>query len=162
MLGKGYKSHLSGFDKEKDCNVGGTGCIIRSNNKYIIQPEPKHPDLFEINNQGRVGLYVLEVCPNTHMLVYVVYGWTDADKNEEAASRTDELLSLIVADMDMQGFGPKMIVGDLNGSLPTFTNFYETIVSSGLTDIGSIASAFAGINDDTTCKAKPEAKATRS
>ncbi len=161
QLGKGYKSHISGLDPEKDKYVGGTACVLRSNNKHLVQPKPMHKQMQALNNQGRVGMYLYEICTGVHCLTYVVYGWTGADTDHQAACRTDDLLCIIHQDMMMQQDGPKLIVGDLNGSLATFVAFYEIVRSNQLYDIGAMASAFGGKNNDTTCKANGKAKATR-
>ncbi len=161
LLGKGFKSHLSELDAEKGSNVGGTGCILRTQTQHIMQPHAKHPDLQRAINQGRVGMYAHEVCKDTHVIIYTVYGWTNGLGDAEAAARTDDLLSLICADMDLQEEGPKLVVGDLNGPLEAFIGFHMSIKSGKLVDIGAIASAFGGVDGDTTCKANSKSKATR-
>ena len=161
QLGKGYKSHISGLDPEKDCNVGGTGCVLRSNNRHLVQPKPLHEHLTPLLNQGRVGLYLFEVCPEVHVMTYVVYGWTGADTDNSVASRTDNLLCIIHQDMLMQQPGPKLIVGDLNGTLAKFEAFNELVNTNQLVDIGAIASAYGGVNGDVTCKANSKATANR-
>ncbi len=158
---KPFKFHISELDREKAQHVGGTACIMNSNYKHIIQPQPKHAELKTIINQGRVGLYAIEVCLDVHVIAYLIYGWTGADCNDEAAARTDDLLTLVTTDMLQQDPGPKMIVGDLNGSLPSFVSFHEHIKEGHLFDIGACASSFGGIEKDTTCKANANAKATR-
>ena len=159
QLGQNYKS--SGLDPEKGKNVGGTGCVLRSSSMHLIQPKPLHKQMVAPNNQGRAGMYLFEICSGVHCLTYVVYGWTGADTDPQAACRTDDLLCIIHQDMMMQQDGPKLIVGDFNGSLAAFVAFNVIIKSNQLYDIGAMASAFGGINNDVTCKANGKAQATR-
>ena len=160
-LGRGYKSHLSQLDKEKSKNVGGTGCVLRSVTRHIVQPKSKLKAFAEIRDKGRAGLYAFEVCPNVHVYVYIVYGWTGADTSDEAAARTDDLLCLCHRDSLLQADGPKLFVGDFNGSIHTFPTFNSEIRNGQLHDIGAIASGFGDVDNDTTCKANSLAKATR-
>ncbi len=79
-LGKGYKTDLSRLDKEKSSNTGGTGCIIRAHSKHIIKPHPQVQDLADILDEGRVGLYAFNICEDVHVLVYIIYNWTGAER----------------------------------------------------------------------------------
>ncbi len=160
-LGKGYKVHLSGLDSEKNCNVGGTACVLKANSKHIIQPKPKHPELCNLIDQGRIGLYSFEVCPKVHALFYVIYGWTGADEDKEAAARTDDLLCIAHDDMQCHPAGPKFIVGDINGTLKSFTTFHSEILEHTLFDLGEVGSAYGGIDKDVTCRATASARSTR-
>ncbi len=135
--------------------------MLNSKCKHIVQPQPKHPGFAKVLNQGRVGLYVFEVIPGVHLMTYVVYGWTNAEANDEAAARTDDLLTLIVQDLQLQEVGPKLIAGDFDGTLQSLVNFNDEIVNGRLVDIGAIASAYGGVDNDVTCKASPKANAPR-
>ena len=47
----------------------------------------------------------------------IVYGWTGAKKGSKDAARTDDLVAILQAQFDTMEAGPKLIMGDLNGSL---------------------------------------------
>ena len=47
----------------------------------------------------------------------IIYGWSRADKANTEAARTDDLLAIVQAQFDTMEQGPKIIMGDLNGSL---------------------------------------------
>ena len=50
----------------------------------------------------------------------IVYGWTGAKKGSKDAARTDDLVTIIQAQFDAMEPGPKLIMGDLHGSLEHF------------------------------------------
>ena len=69
-------------------------------------------------------------------LVYVPYGHTGGDQTLEARTRTDEIISQILQDMDMQVKGPKFIIGDLNASVNMLPNLHGAITNGKLYDLG--------------------------
>lgn len=54
---------------------------------------------------------------NAVLQVGNMYGWTGGIKGSNAANRTNDLLAIVVNEFNLQGPGPKMLVGDLNGTL---------------------------------------------
>ena len=83
-FGKNIKVHMSNLDNDKTHNVGGTGLLLKGD-RHIIMPESQCPDFQNIRNQGRVGLYALQINQDLFVLVYVCYGYTGGavDKNHQ-------------------------------------------------------------------------------
>ena len=50
----------------------------------------------------------------------IIYGWAGAKKGSKDAARTDDVLAIMQTQFDAMQPGPKLIMGDLNGSLETF------------------------------------------
>ncbi len=63
-------------------------------------------------------------------------GGLGGETNDEAAARTDDLLTLTIQDLQLQQDGPKIIVGDVNGPLEAFINFSDSVTNGSLIDIG--------------------------
>ena len=63
--------------------------------------------------------------------------------------------------MQEQDPGPKLISGDGNASVYRLPVIQDMITSGKIIDIGSIASMYGGIDNDTTCKVNANCKATR-
>ena len=53
-----------------------------------------------------------------------VYVSTNSTKGSLQGARTDDLLSLILAELDARPLGPKAILGDLNGDPDSFPFVY--------------------------------------
>ena len=157
---KRCKLDLSGLDQEHANQVGGTGMILAGNN-HIIKPKPLNKNLIKLNGKGRCGMYGIEPCKNTIILVYGVYGVTRGDSSDQAAASTCDIISSILQDADEQEVGPKLIVGDFNASIHRLPSLEQAIREGKYTDVGSIASNFKGVDNDTTCKASEKCKATR-
>ena len=71
------------------------------------------------------------------------------------------MLCAVLEDFEAQDDGPKIIVGDFNASISNLPSLERQIQCGNLLDLGSFASMYGGVDNDTTCKAQPEARATR-
>ena len=91
----------------------------------------------------------------------IVYGWTGANKGSNEAARTDDLITIIHAQLDAMEPGPKLIMGDLNGSLENSPTALALIKEHGWTDIGNDEVRCQGKPGRTTCYTKEEAKESR-
>ena len=80
-----------------------------------ITPKALSKDMAKVNGAGRVQLYAVQLSTDTTILIYNIYGWTNANHCKWAASRTNALIQAILSDMAMQPSGPMFVVGDLNG-----------------------------------------------
>ena len=50
----------------------------------------------------------------------IIYGSAGAKKGSKDAARTDDILAIMQTQFDAMEPGPKLIMGDLNGSLEAF------------------------------------------
>ena len=91
LYGSGYKTHLTPLDPEKDHNVGGVACVLRSHTQFIIEPQPELDATKRLLTGGRLGFYAVPLDRDETLAVFVVYGWQGADRNPQAAARTDAL-----------------------------------------------------------------------
>ena len=91
----------------------------------------------------------------------IVYGWTGAKKGSKDAARTDDLTAILQAQFDAMEPGPKLIMGDLNGSLENFITAVALITEHGWADIGNGDHKCQGKPGRTTCYTKEEAKESR-
>ena len=80
------------------------------NNKNTI-PNARTKGFIEINGKGRVQLYGFVLCDETTCLVYNIYGYTGSENSKEAASRTNDIIKLILEDAKHQPKDPMLIVG---------------------------------------------------
>ena len=53
-------------------------------------------------------LRLFEITPNTILHVYVVYGWTNGEADDEAADRTNDAITHCINDAALQAKGPKL------------------------------------------------------
>ncbi len=106
-------------------------------------------------------MYACEPIKNVHVLVYVLYCWTNGEHDNEAAGMTNELINLVLQDSNLQHDGPKLITTDLNCTIERLPALQFAIDNEGWCDVGGKASAFKGINELHTCKATPHARETR-
>ena len=122
----------------------------------IIVIKAKTARLAEYIEAGRVGLYAIELRANQFILAYVIYGWTGAHQNKDAASWTNELLDAIFVDQTYQTDGPMFTIGDLNGDPVDFINLHDQIKRFQQFDLGAMTEFTDEVNQP-TCRA-PNAK----
>ena len=91
----------------------------------------------------------------------IIYGWTGAKKGSNDVARTDDLIAILQAQLDLMDPGPKLIMGDLNGSHETFPTAMALINEHGWTDIGNGDLRCQGRPGRTICYTKEEAKESR-
>ena len=132
-------------------NVGGTGAILRGN-AHINRPKPKTSQLDALIDKGRVGLYTFEVVKGQFLLCYIVYGYPNAEKDDEAAARTCDLPSMILHDSEQQDPGPKLIVGDLNAPIERVPSLEAGITQGSWIDVGANGSVNGGSAAVGTCR----------
>ena len=152
--------HLSDLDAEADTPLGGI-CALRKDNRPYILPKPKAKNFNAINGKGRVQLYALDITDKLYILIYNIYGWTNAAKDKAAAARTNAMIEYILEDMAHRPQGPMMIVGDLNGDTQNFRAVQEALQTQELLDVGAHASKWGSTPADYTCKAPGARKPTR-
>ena len=160
IFGKNTRIELSKLDPEKSRNVGGVGMIQRGN-KNIIMPNIKNKNLKLLCQQGRVGVYGMNIGDNEVAIVYAAYGHTGGEQSLEARSRTDELMSYVLQDMESQPAGPKFIVGDLNAEIHNLPSLHGAIQKGTLKDIGANSAKYGVPNYTPTCQANSNSKETR-
>ena len=156
LLGKGCFFDLAPLVPETTHQLGGAGMVCR--NARPIMPEIKLPALKEIAEQGRFSLCTLRLGPCCFLMVYIIYGWTNGNVDDQAANCTDALWSLILQDSGLQPPGPKLYVGDYSASLKRLPTLYGEIQDNKLVNVGGIASAYGGKDDDYTCIANNTSK----
>jgi len=157
----GMRFHLSGLDEEMTANVGGTGILIKGKGQ-VIKPSPKTPLMKAMLNKGRIGLYTFEVSKDNFVLCYIIYGYPNSEKDDEAASRTCDILAIAMQDAQEQDPGPILITGDLNGPLDRFPSLENAIQQGEWIDVGANASVNGGVQPIGTCRSStPGARLNR-
>ena len=86
---------------------------------------------------GRVQLVIILLPGNPQLMVANCYGWSGGVPHSIAASRTNDLLGTVIAEFDVQPHGPKLILGDLNGDIPSFSPLYAAVQAEDYIDIGT-------------------------
>ena len=82
-----FKTHLTPLDPEKDHNVGGIACVLRSRKHFIIEPKPERATTAELLRGGRLGFYAVPLDKQETLAVFVIYGWQGADRCARALLR---------------------------------------------------------------------------
>ena len=95
------------------------------------------------------------------MLVAVIYGWTGAEKNNEASERTDDLCTVMLEELEQHAKGPVLVMGDLNGEPECFPTIGRMAHELGWCDLGARAEFWGGVAEQWTCRANGISKATR-
>ena len=86
----------------------------------------------------------------------------DRSKNgSNLAARTADLLAFIEVQFEAMEPGPKLIMGDLNGSLEAFPTAMALIKEHGWTDIGNDESKCHGKPGRATCQTNEDSKESR-
>ena len=67
-----------------------------------LTPTAQSSQLKAINGQGRVQLYAMQLAQEITILVYNLYGWTNANCSKVVAQRTDTMIQAILEDMELQ------------------------------------------------------------
>eukprot|EP00973_Karenia_brevis_P053713 7462704-Karenia_brevis.AAC.1 len=68
------------------------------------------------------------------LLVFNIYGLVNADKDQEAAQRTEDMIQAIFDEIQHQPKLPYIITGDFSGSVGTFPSLAERVALGGLID----------------------------
>ena len=95
------------------------------------------------------------------MVCGIIYGWAGAMKGSKDAARTDDVLAIKETQFEATEPGPKLIMGDLNGSLESFPTATALIKEQGWTDIGNDEHKCQGKPGRATCHTKEDAKESR-
>ena len=82
-------------------------------------------------------------------------------KGNDAAARTDELISILRSELQAMEPGPKMIMGDVNASTEDLPTILQMLSEEGWTDVGSVAHLCDGIPNRPTCHVNATAKESR-
>ena len=64
------------------------------------------------------------------MVCASIYGWTGANKRANEATRTNDILAIVKLQFDHLEDGPKMIIGDLNGSTSAFPVLQDMVLQN--------------------------------
>ena len=157
---KPWSTHLSQLDSECEQPTGGVFLMQRATPPPLT-PKPQSKHLKQLNGKGRVQLYAVQLDTEITILIYNIYGWTNANCNKEAAARTNNMLQAILDDMGLQPAGPRLVVGDLNGDPPTFQTLQQALDTNQLIDVGSQAHRWKEVANDYTCRAPGTKEPTR-
>jgi hypothetical protein len=157
---KHWRIHMTELDEEAEHNLGGI-FMASKGKKEIICPAPKGSQMKLINGKGRVQLYAIELARDVYVLIYNIYGWTNAAKIKSAAQRTDDIIATIIEDMEMQPPGPAFILGDLNGDINNFETLKQEVEEKRLVDVGGQAENWGAEPNEYTCKAPNANKPSR-
>ena len=111
--GKGYIGGPT--DPEQGKAAAGVGALFH---KDISAYEVTNPikDYADAVQSGRCKIICFDAGGVT-VACGIISGWTRADKANSEAARTDDLIAIVQAQFDSMEPGPKLIMGDLNGSL---------------------------------------------
>ena len=109
---RGHRAIFTGTDPELDCTAG-VGVVFKPHIK-IIQLDPVTKRMKD--GQGNIRVQLLGVClpHDVFLIIANVYGWTGGHQNKQARIRTDDLISVILAEFAQLPSGPRLFVGDLN------------------------------------------------
>ena len=97
----------------------------------------------------------------TTLAIVVIYGWTGGRKSSAEAARTDDILTIVQMQFETMPAGPKLIAGDLNGSVEAFPTMQAMLSEKGWTDLGMASSLCEGKPGQPTCQTKDTAKESR-
>ena len=112
----------------------------------VAYPIPKPTeDYLDAERSGRCKIVCFDAGGCT-VVCAIVYGWTGATKGSQIAARTDDILAIIQLQFELMDPGPKLIMGDFNGTLDAFPTATALIEEHEWTDIG---------NDYALCQGKP-------
>ena len=128
----------------------------------VPYPIPKPTDDYrDALATGRCCIYCLDLEHST-IIIANIYGWTGAIKGNNAASRTDDLLTIVINQFSMLPPGPKMIAGDLDGppdAPPTLQALLQP--DEGWADVGMDKDICGGNVGRYTCHANEGVKESR-
>ena len=97
----------------------------------------------------------------TNLVVAILYGWTGGQKGNEAAARTDDLLTIVQQEFEAMDPGPKMIMGDINATTDALPTILQMMAEGGWTDVGGVTHLCNGEPNKPTCHANDNAKESR-
>ena len=98
---------------------------------------------------------------DTNLVIAILYGWTGGKNGNEAAARTDDLLTVVQQEFEAMDLGPKMIMGDINATTDSLPTILQMMAEGGWTDVGWVAHICNGEPNRPTCHANGDAKESR-
>ena len=111
------------------------GALFHKDLGAYEMPKPAE-DYLDGDKSGRCKIVCFDAGGST-VVCGIVYGWTGAKKGSNDADRADDILSILQTLSDAMEPGPKLIMGDLNGSLENFPAGMALIKEHGWADIGN-------------------------
>ena len=109
---------------------------------------------------GRCAIYNFDL-DGTNLVIAIIYGWAGGKKGNEAAARTDDLLTIVQNELNAMDPGPKMIMGDINAGTEALPTILQMMAEEGWTDVGSVSHLCGGTPNRPTCHANANAKESR-
>ena len=90
-----------------------------------------------------------------------IYGWTGGTIGSIPAGRTDDLLTIVFNELELQDPGPAMCCGDINGDPNCFPVLQRKLEAGTWHDVGALQQ-FTGLQKPrATCRAKVGGRETR-
>ena len=90
-----------------------------------------------------------------------IYGWTGGTAGSVAAGRTNDLLTIILNELDLQDPGPMLLGGDINGDPVCFPALHRVLEAGTCHDVGNATQFTGEAVAQPTCKSKIVGRATR-
>lgn len=154
------KAYIGGpTDPEQGKAAAGVGALFLKD--LAVYPIPKATDDYrDVEKSGRCKIVCFDAGGCT-IVCAIVYGWTGASKGCKLAARTDDILAIIQVQFEALDPGPKIIMGDFNGSLDAFPTACALIDEHGWTDVGNDEGICQGRPGRATCHTNSDAKESR-
>lgn len=97
----------------------------------------------------------------TTLAIAVIYGWTGGRKGSAEAARTGDIFTIVQMQYETMPAGPKLIAGDLNGSVEASPTLRAMFSERGWADLGMASNLCEGKPGQPTCQTKDIAKESR-
>ena len=147
------------MDPEHTRKSAGVGFLHRDGIDLIpIIPNTK--DYTDAYDTGRAIIMQLEITTG-YLYLADIYGWTGGNPGSIAAGRTNDILTILLNELDLQDEGPSIIGGDINGDPSSFPVLQRYLDADEWHDVGNLEQ-FAGLDiAQPTCQARIGGRETR-
>ena len=95
------------------------------------------------------------------LAIAVIHGWTGGRKGPDEAARADDILTIVQMQFEAMPAGPKLIAGDLNGTVDAFQTLQTMLSEKDWTDLGMASNLCEGRLGQAACQTKDMAKESR-
>eukprot|EP00973_Karenia_brevis_P024397 3365041-Karenia_brevis.AAC.1 len=144
------KSLISPPDPEHLHTTGGVGCVFTDTVK-VLALKPITSKFAKVHDNGRCMLTSILFPNGLQVFCFNLYCWVNANTQEEARARTDDMFDAVFHELDALAGSLFMIACDLNSDLDRIPLLLSRVSEDALVDLGAHGDLFNVPSNAPTC-----------